>query len=197
MADTLKGFTEAMAGFPDNTSGIIKAINARELLLSAQADRGGSYAPSVTTPYVIPIPAVDTWVDIPISLGANMVQSPASLFWRMNGNGHLYYDYAADWPAVSIPAGLMRSVLLLCTITADTNAKRFEFAFTIDGVIQEPTDTIEWGNRTYAGLVTLVASNGISPADAPPVSVQVRNLDDTTDLEVFSFGMTTRGGPLI
>jgi len=194
MADTLLNFTPAMDGLPDNTIQAIKPENVREAFLSTVTDRGAAFASG--GPWTVPIPASDTWVDIPLNVLPDMVESPAVLFWRMNANGHLFYNSAADWPNVDGPSDLIRSVTLTAVIGIDPNGDTWEFAFTVDGVVQTPSVIVETANQTDAVTVTLIASQGISPFDAPVVSIQAKNNDDSTDLVLLSLSFNVRGGPL-
>ena len=194
MADTLLNFTQAMSGVPDNTSQLVTPRNLRELQLSAITDRGAAYA--AVGPWTVPIPAADVWVDIPSAISADMTESPAVLFWRMDTNGHLFYNYAADWPTIDVPPGLIRAVILTAVIGLDPGGPTWEFAFTIDGVPQEPTELVETSGQTDAVTVTLIAGQGIEPGIAPPVSVSVKNNSNGGDLDLLSFGLNIRGGPL-
>jgi len=194
MADTLLGFVDSMDGMPDNSSQLVSAQDVRQSLLSSQSDRGASFASG--GPWTVPIVAIGTWVDIPVAVGVDMVQSPAVLFWRMDANGHLFYNYTADWSTTTVPAGLIRAVTLTAVIGLDPNGDTWEFAFTVAGVIQEPVEIVETAGQTDAVTLTLIAGQGIEPFVAPPVSVQVRNMDTASDLTLLSFAYNVRGGPL-
>lgn len=196
MADTLLSFQAAMNGIPDNTSALISPQDAREAWISLLEDRGAAFADAAAGPWTVPIPAVDTWVDIPLAIVADMVGSPANLFWRMDANGHLGYNYAADWPTVAVPPGYTRAGALLAVIGLDPNGDTWEFAFTIGGVIQEPTEVVDTATATDAVTVTLIAGQGIDVSVAPPVSVSVRNLSNAGDLDLLSFSYRVTGGVL-
>ena len=196
MSDTLLSFVGAMNGIPDNTSRLVAPQNAREAWLSLVPDRAGAYANPAAGPWTVPIAAVDTWTDIPLAIAADMIQSPAVLFWRMDANGQVGYDYAADWPDAVVPAGYTRSVALTAVIGLDPNGDTWEFAFAIDGVVQEPTELIETAGQTDAVTVTLVAGQGIDVSLAPRVSVQVKNNSNAGDLALLSFAYRANGGVL-
>lgn len=197
MVDTLSTFTQAMALLPDNTSRLINPSAHRSALISLLDDRGAAFADPTQAPFTIPIPAVDTWVDIPLAISAAMVESPAVLFWRMDANGHLVYDYEADWPTITVPPGHIRAARLLAVIGLDPGTDIWEFAFTLGGAIQEPTWIIDTATATDAITVTLIAGQGVDVSLAPPVSVSVRNLNDASDLTMLAFNMSTTGGPLV
>ena len=197
MTDTLLSFVSAMNGIPDNTSKLISPQDARQAWLSLVADRGAAFADSAAGPWVIPNPGVDIWVDIPLTIAADMVGSPASLFWRMDINGHLGYDYVADWPTTIVPPGYTRAASLLAVVGFDPNGDTGEFAFAIDGVIQEPVEVVETGQANDAVTVTVIAGQGIDVSVAPRVSVQMRNTSGGTNpLDLLSFSYRVTGGVL-
>ena len=196
MPDTLKGFVQLMDGLPDNNSKLINPQNAREAILSSQTDRGAAFADAAAGPWTVTIPAQDVWVDIPLAVGVAMTQSPAVLFWRMDGNGQLFYDYTADWPTTIVPGGYTRSVAMTAVIGLDPNNNTYEFSFTIAGVTQEPVEVVETASTTDAVTVTLIAGQGIDVSVAPVVSVQVRNIENADDLSLLSFAYRVTGGVL-
>lgn len=169
-------------------------MDVRRAYLSLLPDRGAMYGEPASAPWTIPIPAAGTWVDIPLALPpADRVQSD-SLFWRMNANGQLVYNYAADWPTVAVPAGYTREVLLLGVVELDPNGDAFEFAFSIGGVIQAPTYVVDTAVSTQAISVTVVSGDPVDVSVAPPVSMSVRNLDNANDLTLNLFSMRAAGG---
>jgi hypothetical protein len=183
-----------MALLPDNTTRDIDAVDVRRAYLSLLQDRGAMFANPASAPWTIPIPAVNTWVDIPLAIPpADRVQSD-SLFWRMDANGQLGYNYAADWPTVAIPPGYIREVLLLGVVEIDANGLAFEFAFTIGGVVQLPTYVVDTATSTQRTQVVAVSGDPIDVSVAPKVSMSVRNLDSAADLEVTLFSMRASGG---
>jgi len=196
MADALVGLTDGLDLLPDNTTREISASDVRRVALSFLADRGQAYADPALGPWVVPIPAADTWVDIPTGIGgAQMVQGDA-LFWRMDANGQLGYDYAADWPTVTVPAGYTRQATLLGVVNIDPNGDTWEFAFTIGGVIQEPVFTVETSVQTDAVVVAIVSGDPIDVSLAPRVSLSVRNVTSDSDLALNLVSMRASGGPL-
>ena len=197
MADTLVGMAEGLGLLPNNTTREIDAEDVRRVAVSYLPDRGQAFGDPALSPWVVPIPAVDTWVDIPTAIGgsAAMVQGDA-LFWRMDANGQLGYDYAADWPTVAVPAGYTRQVTLLGVVNIDPNGDTWQFAFTIDGVIQEPVFTVETAIQTDAVVVALVSGDPIDVSLAPRVSMSVRNVSNANDLDLNLVSMRATGGPL-
>lgn len=196
MPDTLSSFSEAMALLPDNTSRLISPDDQRSVAISLLPDRGGAFADQALGPWVVPITVVDDWVDIPVNIVPDMVQSPASLFWRMDANGHLFYDYAADWPTIVVPPAHTRAVRFLAVIGLDPNNDSWQFAMALDGVPQLPFITIDAASTTDAIEAIVPLGQGLDVTAAPRVSVRVRNRSTTADLSLSSFGFSTVGGPL-
>lgn len=196
MVDTLSTFQQAMALLPDNTSRLISPDDQRSVAVSLMQDRGACFGNPANGPWVIPIPAINTWVDIPQAIAVDMVQG-GSLFWRMDANGQLVYDYAADWPTIVVPPGHIRQVTLLGVVDIDPNGDTFEFAFTIGGVIQEPVFTVETASQTDAITVTVISGDPVDVSAAPPVSMSVRNTDNANDLSMNLISLRTSGGPTV
>lgn len=196
MPDTLSTFTQAMALIPDNTSRLISPDDQRSVALSLMPDRGAAFADPGAGPYVVPIAVVDEWVDIPLAIAANMVQSPASLFWRMDANGHLGYDYAADWPTTVVPGGYTRSVRFTGVVDIDPDNNVWQFAMALDGIPQAPFYTIDAASTAAAMTFTVVAGQGIDVSLAPRVSMMVRNQSNITDLNLLLFSISVVGGAL-
>ena len=195
MADTLTDFQGAMALLPDNTSRVVSPEDIRRSYLSLQSDRGACYGDPAQGPWVIPIPAVNTWVDIPNAISGDMVQSDV-LFWRMNANGALFYNYQADWPTAVVPGGYIRQVLLLAAVTVDPGNEVWEFAWTIGGVIQAPTYVLDSSSTTGALTQTILSGDPVDVSVAPPVSLSVRNLTNANDLPLQLVSLRATGGVL-
>ena len=197
MADTLAYFQEAMGLLPDNTTRLVSPEDTRRVSLSLLGDRGGVYGDPAQGPWVVPIPAIDTPVDLPIAIGggAAMVLGE-SLFWRADANGQLVYDYLADWPTAVVPAGYTRQVTLLGVVEFDPNGDTWEFAFTIGGVAQAPSYTIETAGQTDSISATIISGDPIDVSAAPPVSMQVINRSGSADLNMSLLSFRTQGSVL-
>ena len=192
MPDTLSTFQQAMALLPDNTSRLISPDDQRSVAVSLMTDYGSCFGDPAMSPWVVPIPAINTWVDIPLTIAADMVQG-GSLFWRMNANGQLFYDYAADWPTIVVPPGYIRTVTLIGVVDFDPNGDTWQFAFTIGGVVQAPIFTVETAGQTDAVVTTLVSGDPVDVSLAPPISLQVRNLTTAGDLNLNLVSLRTTG----
>jgi hypothetical protein len=192
MADTLVTFQQAMNLLPDNASRLIEPDDVRSAFLSLLPDRGAAFAVGTFT---VPIVTQGTWVDIPIGIGggATMVQGDA-LFWRKDSNGHLVYDYQADWPAATVPPGYVREVFLVGVVQIDPGNIVWEFAFTIGGVIQAPTVLVDSASTTDSISVPIISGDPVDVSAAPPVSLSVRNLTNTDDLPLTLVSFRATGG---
>jgi len=195
MADVLFSFVEAMNALPDNTTRLISPDDVRSAFLSLTADRGSCYADDDAAPWVIPIPAVDTWVDINAAIFGDIVDDPGNLFWRTDANGRLVYDYQGDWPPTVIPTELVRDVLMFANVSIDPGNSAWQFAIAINGVPQEPAATVDLSTQADSITIPVSVSQGLKPADSLPVSVQVRNLTGADDLTLQHLSMNTLGGP--
>lgn len=199
MPDSLLTMTEALNGVPDNTSNLVTPQNVRQALLSIVADHGVAAADQATLPQTIPI-TQNVYADIPAALiaeGATMISGTLPLYWRMDANGHLYYDYPADWPGVTVPAGYLRSVGITALIDVELASATNVYAFTItlDGVPVGNTIYVDEAQNQDRTLVALETQQALEVGAAPIVSVAVTNTAGGSDLDVLSFGYRCIGGP--
>jgi hypothetical protein len=199
MPDTLQTFTQAMALLPDNNTRLIDPGDVRSANISLMQDRGAAFGDPAAAPWVVPMPVVNSWVDLPQAIGGSspggMVSGDA-LFWRMDSNGQLRYDYAADWPPIVVPPGYTRQVLLLGVVELDPNGNIYEFAFSIGGVVELPTYRVDTSTATNAISLTFVSGDPIDVSAAPPVSIKARNLSNTQPLNLRLISMRASGGVL-
>ena len=194
MPDTLSTFSVAMGLIPDNTARLIAPDDQRSVAISLLPDRGGAVGDP--GPWVIPIAAVDVWVDIPQAISGDMVPGEGALFWRMDVNGHLAYDYAADWPTIVVPPGHLRNVRFVGEVDIDPNNNVWQFAMAIAGVPQTPFITVDDASTTDALAVIILAGVLMDVSAAEIVSLQVRNQSNTDDLELNAIEYGVTGGPL-
>jgi hypothetical protein len=190
-----------MNGIPDNTSALISPQNAREAWLSLTKDRGVAVIDSAgLIPVTIPSLVQGVWTDLPqaiIANGGGMLQGALPLFWRMDVNGQLGYDYAADWPTVFVPPGYLRQVILTAVIEVAlaSGVELYEFAATEAGVAVPPFVGLDEAQNQDQNLVNLITATSTEVAAADRYSVAVRNVDGTSGLDVLAFGYLTDGGP--
>ena len=116
------------------------------------------------------------------------------LFWRMNGNGALVYNYGADWPSVVVPSGYTREVQLLGVVSIDPGNETWEFAFTIGGVIQLPTFIVDSVSTVDELQIPIISGDPVDVFAAPPISISVRNRTNANDLPLRLFAMRAAGG---
>ena len=194
MPDTLKGFSDFMADLPDNTAGLITPQSLREAILSDTADRGAAYGDG--GPWTVTNPGVDQWFSIPLAIQGDMNLSPASLFWSMDANGRLFYDYATYYPNVVVPPGLIRAVRVVGVIGFDAQSDVWEFGVNVGGVVQSPTVKIDTASTTDNTQAIVSVGDGLDVSSATPVTIVARNTSDSTDLELHSFSYRVVGGAL-
>ncbi len=108
----------------------------------------------------------------------------------------MFYDYASDWPTIEVLPGHQRTVRVQAALGIDPNTDNFQFAVAFAGVPHQPFIDIDTANATSAISVFVASNSLIDVSVAPPVSIQVRNLDDTSGLILNSFAMLTTGGAL-
>lgn len=184
-----------MGLIPDNTSRLISPDDQRSVAISLMPDVGGCFASP--GPFVVPIAAVDTYVDIPLAIGgAPPMTQGESLFWRMDANGQLIYNYAADWPTIVVPPGHIRSVVFTGIVDFDPDGNTWVFAFTLGGVIQPPEYTIDTAAGAGAIAVSIISGDPVDVSLAQPVSLSVKNITNAVDLNLNLISMRVRGGPL-
>lgn len=201
MSDTLLGFVDAMNGIPDNTARLVSPQDSRQAWLSLTQDRGVAVIDPAAGPPPITVPlVVDVWTDIPTALFANgggMNEGLLPLFWRMDVNGHLGYDYAADWPTTVVPPGYLRQVIATAVIEFDLAGSNdiYEFAITEDGVPIQPFIGVEEGSSQSVLTQELTTALSVDVSLAPRISVAVRNTTASTGLDIYAFGYLCEGGP--
>lgn len=198
MTDTLLGFVQAMNGIPDNTSKLISPQDARQAWLSLTPDRGVAVIDPAVLPVTIPLVA-NVWTDLPTAIIANgggMNQGALPLFWRMDGNGHLGYDYLADWPTTVVPPGYFRQVIVTVVIEVAlaNSTNLYEFAVTQAGVQLAPFLGIDEAQNQDENLVNIVTATSAEVDLQERFSVSVRNVDAANGLDVLAFGYLTEGG---
>lgn len=198
MPDTLLSFVSAMNGIPDNTSKLISPQDARQAWLSITRDRGSANYDGVGAPLTIPL-VQNVWQDVPqgiLAAGGGMEEGVLPLFWRMDANGHLAYDYTADWPTTIVPPGYERHVGIVAELEVQLASASdvYEFAVSIDGVQIPPVFSLDEASLQTETWVTFVATTALEVAAAPLVSVSVRNIDGAAALGVVNFGCLASGG---
>jgi len=98
--ETLKTAAQLLADFPDNTAGLIEAVNSRNLVVSA-----GNDVAFVEESFGVPgvaLPMTQNMVDTVVT---NLWSSPteAFRFWQRSGGG-----FTPDYGAIVTPAGVVR-----------------------------------------------------------------------------------------
>jgi len=110
MSQTLRYVSEILAGYPDNTQGLIDPVNVR--------DHAVSYANAVgyiesTTDITIPITSGVAVIINPLLSGVSSVQSG----WGVDGNNFFFPDHSSASPNTVIPSGYSKVMSLQCVAT--------------------------------------------------------------------------------
>lgn len=191
MADTLKYIDEALAGVPDNTSGLVTPQDVRELALSGIADGASLYE---YDPFTIPFVGLGVPVDIPLLLPS--LVSLVSIGWLVDVNGHL----VPDWPAsIIVPVGHTRALTLSSIIVATKQGGGtgdYAFRFTKDGTpLAGPGEVITLTTVAESMIHAQLDLNVIS--DAAVYSITAEGIDSTDDLDITEFQLRVEGGALL
>lgn len=176
--ETLRTGAELLAGFPDNTTGLIEAVNSRDFVLSGVAAVGFMEDDGVTgLPFTIPITdGVPTDI-LSLIPAVDFVGN----FWQLDGQQHFIPDYSG----VTIPPGLSRllqgDVLINVQKTGGGTAD-YIFSGTEGGVLTGTPVT-----RTIGITPTLLAFTGDRIYDVSvggAISLDVEGSGTNDDLEV-------------
>ncbi len=129
--ETLKIASQLLADFPDNTAGLIDAVQSRNFLISVAVAVGFVEDDQAQVPYIIPmtdgvpVPFMPTLV-APLFFGN---------FWKLDGNNEYLPSYVDQ--GVTVPAGSFRlingSVLLNVQKVGNATPVSYEFQGTGGG----------------------------------------------------------------
>ena len=110
--ETLKTAAELLADFPDNTAGLIEAIDARNFVVGATPGVGALEDDPLQTPFTIPLVA-----GVPVSVPAQLVL-PLFIgnYWALDGNNAMIPSY--DAAGIFVPPAHVRLVQGLITLRA-------------------------------------------------------------------------------
>lgn len=103
--ETLRTASQLLVEFPDNTAGLIDAVNSRNFIVSATVAVAFLEDAVVDTPYTMPMadgvptPFLPTYPAVPDFVGN---------FWKLDGNNQILPSYTDQ--GVTVPAGVFRLV---------------------------------------------------------------------------------------
>ena len=184
MAQTLRYYDELIAGLPDNSAGLIAAVNIRDMLVSTIGGRG---LIENTDNFTIPITSA-VWTSINPLLP---VPAHTETFWNFDGNNLAFSNYTASVDTI-VPAGYTKFVQFMAVVELTKNsggADVYEVQFSKNAVgIGEPesVEFTEAGVNTVTLLHPLLADVSV-PTDV--YGVQIQGVGTSDDLECGYFSM--------
>ena len=110
--ERLSTSAELLAGFPDNTAGLIEALDSRNFVISSVPAVGALEDDPAQTPFTIPLVG-GLPVDVPAQLVAPLFQGN---YWALDGNNAMIPDYVAQ--GIDVPPAHLRYVAGLITLRA-------------------------------------------------------------------------------
>jgi hypothetical protein len=142
--ETLRTASELLGQFPDNTSGLIEAVDSRDFIVSATVGVGFLEDDPAQVPYTIPL--VD---GVPVDfLGTLVAPLFAGNFWKLDGNNRFIPSYL-DF-GITVPPGTQRLVdgSVILNVQKDGNATpvTYQFQGTEGGVLTGEPVTREISN---------------------------------------------------
>ena len=191
MVTTLRYLDELLAGFPDNTQGLITAEKERDFVISIA--EGVGYLADVTD---VVIPVTD---GVPVSINP-LLLGPATTdqLWAFDGNNLATPNYSAV-PGLTVPPGHSKLVGLLGIMSwekVSAGDDSYSAQFTRNGI---GIGLNEFFNFPAAGaqVVTLIGAlvGDISVADTYGVQLTGQGTDD--DLTLHSFEMRVNSSILL
>ena len=188
----LQYLDQVLAGYPDNTAGLITPLNVRNHLVSTIVGVG-----FIDSPTTITIPVLDGVGTIinPLLLDA---ASTTQTLWTFDGNNLATSNYGA-LVGVTIPPGytkLVRFVAVLSLEKLAGGSDQYQFQFTRNGVgvgLAEDVVFTEAGSQ----VVTTLHSTLVDLSLVDVFGVQVIGVGTADDLELHNFEMTVSDAVLL
>ena len=183
---------EVLAGYPDNTAGLITPLNARNHVVSTI--RGVGFLDSPTT---ITLPILNGSGTIINQLLLDAVATQATL-WTFDGNNFAISNYAAIQD-VTVPAGytkLMHAVAVLSLEKLAGGADQYQFQFTRNGVGVGLAEDVVW-TASGAQVVTTLYTTLYDISTQDTIGVQVIGVGTTDSLELHNFEMSMSDSVLL
>ncbi len=183
MAQTLRYRSELVAGAPDNTSGLIDAIQLRDMVVSMASGNG---AVETTADVTIPIVSGTPVAVNPLLTGVSVFGS----LWGADGNSFLFPNYSAVLTDTTIPAGytkFCRFQAMLALTKQGGGTDTYSIQFTRNGVlVGDAHDVLFSGTDTDTITVPYFTNQDVGVADTFGVSVTGVGTGDDLVLESFS-----------
>ncbi len=185
MAQTLLYGSEVLAGFPDNTAGLITPEDVRAFTVSSLVGQGFL---ETTTQITVPIISGTPVAVNPLLTGI----TTAGDLWLVDGNNNLTPDYATKLTDTIIPAGynkLCRFVSIMSLQKVGGGTDTYEFTFTEDAVPVGTQQTVIYAG-TNSLVVTSMVTRSVDISVAPVFGITIEGVGTGEDMNVLSFEMS-------
>jgi len=174
--ETLRTAAELLDGFPDNTSGLIEAVDSRDFVVSAAPGIGALEDDPIQTPYTIPLVA-----GVPVAVPETLVLPLfAGNYFALDADNAMIPDYGS----IIIPPAHVRFVTGLITLRAAKTtggSETYTFAGT-QGIGTGDAFTVELTSspRTF----TMIAARVYDVSLGAPISFTVESLGGA-DIDIY------------
>ncbi len=189
--ETLRTVNEMLANWPDNTAGLISALDGRDMIVSEAVNVG--YVQLDNGPVTVPIVGPGDYTQInslitPVAAGGN--------FWAVDGNQALVESYTSQ--GITVPASVIRLTtfstgMLVSKPGGGTNT--YEFRLYQGGVPASGGGFIKVLSSTPE-YVDISGSRLVQVSLGEAFDVRVSCLDGTADLQLDEFLFGAQGVPL-
>ena len=181
--ETLRTGAELLALFPDNTAGLIDAVQSRDLIVSTAVALG-------FLEDTVPSFSVSVIDGSPVSINALVTPTGggALLFWALDGN----QAFLADYGAIVVPPGLERLVAINTTMVLRKQggaSASYSFQYFEAGVpigVPETIDLDSTDDESMAVLEELVYDVDVGA----PLDLRVTGVGTGDDIDVNDFRQT-------
>jgi len=191
MSETFRYMAQVLAGFPDNSQGIISAENIRDFVISAH-NGGGALVSSDTV--TIPITS-NTPTDI-----TQHVTSPQlyGSTWTFDGNNYAVANYTAAFPSATLPSPLHKATTFKVQMELNktkAGADPYDFYLIKNGTAISIPIRVRYDSSEakHVGLEWTVNAD-ISSTDT--YGVQVIGVGTNDDLTMSYYSMLIQDTPL-
>ncbi len=187
MAQTLRYRSELVAGAPDNTSGLIDAVQLRDMIVSMASGNGAVETTSdVTIPIAVGVPVAVN----PLLVGVSVYGS----LWGVDANSFLFSQYVTVLPDTTVPAGYIKFCRFQATLALTKQGggtDNYLIQFTKNGVLVGVAhDVVFSGTDTDTVTITYFVNQEIRVSDTFGVSITGVGTGDDLVLESFSMDVT-------
>ena len=176
--ETLLTAADTLAGFPDNTQGLITPLDSRNFVVSAQTSSG--FIEEQNDPVTLTM--VDgVWVSV---LSALLSPDFVGLYWKLDGNQQFIPAYADE--GITVNVGTIRlvriTVIALTSKVAAGAPSAYSARTTLGGVQVGTVGELERDTTKTASVAIRDFTSDISLDD--PIDVQIRPDGHSDDLIV-------------